>query len=170
MNWNQVVSEIGPRLYRYFSVSFPPQVAADLTQETLIRFVKKHAEGAYDPSQGTPLMYAYGIARWVRQETWKSAPPEEHFDPSRDLSHSSEPCYETHPSLSEATQARRLRSAIAELNDIQKQIVLLHIDEELTLEQIAIAVNLPLNTVKSHIHRAKEKLRKRLNLDGAEND
>ena len=155
MNWNQVISDIGPRLYRYFSASFSAEAASDLTQETLIRLVSRFEEGSYDPVQGTMLMYAYGIARLVRMEAWKKTLPEDSYADPKDYDFRIEASAKDVDSDSTV----RLRLALNELPEIQKQVVLLHIDEELKLGDIAQIVGLPLNTVKSHIHRAKENLK-----------
>lgn len=167
MNWNQVVSDIGPRLYRYFCGSFSPQTASDLTQETLIRLIKKNDDGHFDPSKGSLIMLAYGIARMVRLEAWKSAPPEEVFANPSDFDDRV-----SHPIDQNLLESNLLllRSSIAELSEPQRQIVLLHIDEDLTLQQISELMKIPLNTVKSHIHRAKETLRKKLNDKGVHHE
>ena len=67
-----------------FSASFTPQVASDLTQETLIRLVKKCEDGSYDSTQGSIVMFSYGIARLVRLEAWKNIPPEDSFSDPKD--------------------------------------------------------------------------------------
>lgn len=170
MNWSQVISDIGPRLYRYFCASFAPQQASDLTQETLIRLVTKYEHGAYDPAQGTLLMFAYGIARLVRLEAWKSLPTEDPSGDPRDFDHRSDPHAVDSPGLEAELQARRLRQAIETLGEPQKQIILLHIDQDLALQEIAAIVGIPLNTVKSHIHRAKDLLRKKLNPEGVSHE
>jgi RNA polymerase sigma-70 factor (ECF subfamily) len=166
MDWDQAVSDIGPRLYRYFGAAFASQVASDLTQETLIRLVQKFDEGAFDSSRGSLVMYAYGIARLVRLEAYKETPNEDLFgDPIEFETRSSTLTTETGAHEAEL-QSLRLREAIEKLNETQKQIVLLHIDQELTLQEIGTLVRLPLNTVKSHIHRAKEILRITLTSEG----
>ena len=163
MNWNQVVTEIGPRLYRYFSASFVPETASDLTQETLIRLVRKHGDGDFDPTQGSLLMFAYGIAKNIRYEKWKSARPEDHYADPKEYDHRVTEQQEVDQVEAHLAQ---LRNAISELNEIQSQVILLHIDQELTLQEIGGILGLPLNTVKSHAHRAKEILKKKLNPEG----
>ncbi len=169
MDWDQVVSEIGPKLYRYFGASFAYQEASDLTQETLIRLVRRVEEGAFDPKQGSVVMFAYGIARLVRPEAWKSPSVEDASGDLRDFDVPSDPLNSSNPEFEIEIQLCRLREAVSGLSEIQRQIVLLHIDQELTLQDIGTLVGLPLNTVKSHIHRAKEILRRKLNPKGVEN-
>jgi len=164
MDWNQVVSDLGPRLYRYFLVSFSRQQASDLTQETLIRLVKKVEAGHLDSAKGSLTQYAYGIARLVRLEAWKGEPLEQLADDPRDFDRQasrlvSDPASEDH-------RGEQLREAIHSLAEPQKQILLLLIDCELSLAEIAELLALPLNTIKSHIHRAKENLREKLKMPG----
>lgn len=156
VNWNQLVGEIGPGLYRYFAVSFRAERAAELVQETLLRLVSKFEDGEFDPAKGSPRMFAYGIARNVRLEAWKAVPPEDTYGDPSEYDHRVAP--EADPVEAEL---RRLRAAIGELDEIQRQVILLHIDQELTLAEIAAVVGVPVNTIKSHVHRAKAALRKK---------
>ncbi|HEX6179286.1 MAG TPA: sigma-70 family RNA polymerase sigma factor [Thermoanaerobaculia bacterium] len=57
---------------------------------------------------------------------------------------------------------RRLRALIAELPPKQRLIVTLRYQEDLDPSEICSIVGLPVNTVKSHLHRALLALRKNL--------
>lgn len=57
---------------------------------------------------------------------------------------------------------RKLRALIAELPDMQRAIVTLRYQEDLDPLEICRIVDLPVNTVKSHLHRAIVSLRKKL--------
>ena len=160
MNWNQVVEEIAPKLYRYFSASFRPETASELVQETLIRLVQKYEGGGFDAKKGSLTVFAYGIARNIRLETWKAIPPEDSYGDPKDYDF--RVTGSDHDMAVGERELSKLRTAIMSLNEIQRQIVLLHLDDELTLSQIAHILAIPLNTVKSHIHRAKELLREKL--------
>lgn len=158
IDWNSVVADIGPKLYQYFCASFPRPTAADLVQEVFIRLVNKYNKGSYDPKKGSLRMFAFGIAHFVRLETLKALPKENLFgDPTE---------YEWQMDANEKVDGNEemnrrfaLRKAITRLSGIQQQIILLLIDKELTLTDIGEITKIPLNTVKSHVHRAKDKLR-----------
>ena len=57
---------------------------------------------------------------------------------------------------------RRLRALIADLPPKQRAIVTLRYQEDLDPADICRVVNLPVNTVKSHLHRALRALRRQL--------
>jgi RNA polymerase sigma-70 factor (ECF subfamily) len=57
---------------------------------------------------------------------------------------------------------RRLRQLIEELPDTQKAVVTLRYQEDLDPAEICRIVGMPVNTVKSHLHRALQALRRKL--------
>lgn len=57
---------------------------------------------------------------------------------------------------------RRLKKLVQELPDLQRAVVTLRYQEDLDPSEICRIVGLPVNTVKSHLHRALQALRKRL--------
>jgi RNA polymerase sigma-70 factor (ECF subfamily) len=63
---------------------------------------------------------------------------------------------------SDALMDRKLKALIEQLPDIQRAVVTLRYQEDLDPADICRIVNLPVNTVKSHLHRALQALRKQL--------
>ncbi len=65
-------------------------------------------------------------------------------------------------------QARRreLARALADLRPRDREILLLHAWAELSDGEIAAALSLPVGTVKSRLHRTRERLRNRLGANG----
>jgi RNA polymerase sigma factor (sigma-70 family) len=157
-DWDQIVEDVGPRLYRYFSASFSAATASDAVQETLIRLVQKTRQGEYKPAQGPLFAYAFGIAHWVRMEFLKKSSltlvdDEMVFDQI--------PATGFVDSGNEGqNRLQHLRWAISQLKSAEQEIILLSIDSEMDLATIAVTLGVPLGTVKSHIHRAKENLKK----------
>lgn len=57
---------------------------------------------------------------------------------------------------------RKLRELIAHLPEMQRVVLTMRYQEDLDPSEICRIVDLPVNTVKSHLHRAIESLRKKL--------
>jgi len=153
--WHDIVNDLGPSLYRYFAASFANQIAADLVQETLIRLVHKQRGGAIHSDQGNIKAYAFGIARYVRLEALKDHPGFDLVDDEKTLH-----AHTTDEKADHSDPVAHLKWAIRQLKPIEQELILLMIDDEMSLEQMSMALSIPVGTVKSHIHRAKENLRK----------
>ncbi|RDZ27973.1 RNA polymerase sigma factor [Lysobacter silvisoli] len=65
--------------------------------------------------------------------------------------------------LSEFEQRRRLQRAIEELPEEQREVVILRLEQELSLEEIGEITGAGRETVKSRLRYAMDKLRSRLN-------
>lgn len=57
---------------------------------------------------------------------------------------------------------RRLKRLVQELPETQRAIVTLRYQEDLDPSEICRIINMPVNTVKSHLHRALQALRRKL--------
>ena len=65
--------------------------------------------------------------------------------------------------LSEFEERRRLQLALDELPEEQREVVLLRLEQELSLEEIGEMTGVGRETVKSRLRYAMDKLRQRLN-------
>ena len=65
--------------------------------------------------------------------------------------------------LSEFEQRRGIQLALDELPDEQREVILLRLEQELTLEEIGAITGVGRETVKSRLRYAMDKLRSRLN-------
>lgn len=63
-------------------------------------------------------------------------------------------------------QNRALAAALAELRPAEREVLLLHAWADLTDAEIAEAISLPMGTVKSRLHRARQRMRNRLAASG----
>jgi RNA polymerase sigma-70 factor (ECF subfamily) len=165
IDWTKFVKDDAPRIYRYFSARFSFEAADDLTQEVLIRLVGKVDKGHFNLYKGTLIQYAFGVAHFVAKENRK-----------RKLNLSKEVYQEMFQgeewesqgpiqdeSVIKSEDIKRLRLGISQLSEMEQDILTLLIDKDISLEEISQIVDLPLNTVKSHIHRSKIKLKTYLN-------
>ncbi|HUR81237.1 MAG TPA: sigma-70 family RNA polymerase sigma factor [Thermoanaerobaculia bacterium] len=57
---------------------------------------------------------------------------------------------------------RKLKRLVEELPDVQRAVVTLRYQEDLDPSEICRIVGMPVNTVKSHLHRALQSLRRKL--------
>lgn len=68
--------------------------------------------------------------------------------------------------LNAHAQTRALAAAFAELRPVEREVLLLHAWADLTDAEIAEALSMPIGTVKSRLHRARERIRNRLYASG----
>jgi RNA polymerase sigma-70 factor (ECF subfamily) len=161
LDWDSVVEDLGPRLYRYFCFRFSNELADDLTQETLVRLVRKVEEGKFDAQKGTLKMLGFGIAHYVALESQKL----ERHD-------SIEEWQEVLPSSLDLEQltidkdmVHKLREHLHALPDLEHQVLALLVDQGLTLNEISLILQIPEGTIKSHVFRAKKRLLKMFQME-----
>ena len=140
--------------------------AEDLTQETFVRMFR--ALDRYDPERpftawlftiATRLAIDHLRRRRVPTVSLTVAEPgstEEHTIDVED------PGPGPDTITSDAEEERRARDLIDTLPEHYRIVVLLRHQQDLSYEEIAEALNLPLGTVKARIHRARALLRERI--------
>ena len=69
---------------------------------------------------------------------------------------------ETNDKPADPLRDRRLKRLIEELPEMQRAVVTLRYQEDLDPSEICRIVGMPVNTVKSHLHRALQALRRKL--------
>jgi RNA polymerase sigma-70 factor (ECF subfamily) len=60
---------------------------------------------------------------------------------------------------------RDVRTSVSRLPDKYKRVITLYYFEELSYEEISKKLSLPINTIRTHLKRAKEQLKKELNYE-----
>jgi RNA polymerase sigma factor (sigma-70 family) len=134
----------------------------DLAQEVFLRLFR-----ALPQFRGDALVttYLYRIAVNVAQDEWKRR----RRDLQRMVSISQEdPGWENrlpHPdrNAEEQMAEREFQGVVEEqlqrLSGVERAVLVLYHQEERTYEQIALALSLPIGTVRTHLHRGRKKLR-----------
>ncbi len=152
-DWDRVVEDIGPRLYRYFKYKGANDLASDLTQETFIRLIGNSHK--FNFSQGPLVAFALGIAQNIWRENSRkpfiSDSIEDHDDLKIDT--------DLHEELARLDQTEKLKAIVRRLSQTQQDILYFYFDEEITTREIADILEMPEGTIKSHLHRAKETIR-----------
>ena len=148
----------GPLLYRFtLRLSRDTAVAEEITQEVFLALIRNTSR--YDPQRGASLStWLCAIARrqlWRHLErTQRFVPidsPDEPFDP---------PSPDDNPAeiLSRAEALAALREGLESLPLLLKEVIILCDLEELTYQQVALILDIPIGTVRSRLHRARARL------------
>jgi RNA polymerase sigma-70 factor (ECF subfamily) len=119
--------------------------ADDITQECFLAYVR--APGRFDASRGTPKTYLFAIARNLAHKHYRDEQPE---DPLEDS-----PAEVFSPDLAMAVE-----QAVSSLPVLQRESIVLFEYEGLTLEEIAQVTAADIGTIKSRLHRARERLKR----------
>jgi RNA polymerase sigma-70 factor (ECF subfamily) len=147
-------------LHRYLTRRVGADNAHDLVSETfLVALNQRHS---YDPHRGAVRSWLYGIAtnllrRHVRQELRFLQAT------ARSVGHTpeSEASHETRVAdrLDAATMAARLAGALTSLSEGDRDVLLLTSWAGLDSTEVAEALNIPVGTVRSRLHRVRKWLR-----------
>lgn len=155
-------AEFGP-LYRYLRRRVGADAAEDVVAATFATAYKNWER--YDPAR--PVRpWLYGIAANLVRHHWRTerrmlrAYERTGIDPVLGAED------EAVDRVDAQVRRRELAGALAELRPQDREILLLHAWAELGDGEIAAALSLPLGTVKSRLHRTRERLGNQLGASG----
>lgn len=133
------------------------QAADDLLAEVWLRAFA--ARSGYDTSHANAGPWLYGIARNVLREHWRAAGADEPtaLDEAR-----VDPWDGVDARLDSAEQARAVMSAIRDLPETEREVLLLVAWEQLTPAEAAKVLGVPQGTARSRLHRARGTLARML--------
>ena len=143
-------------LYRYFICGgCDPNSAEEMTAETIARLIESFVRFRGDDSQ--IRAFVYSTARNVRSREWKRrSRSDTSIDEAKNVASD---CEMPAEALLRHEQVDHLLSALKQLPKTVREIVSLRYIQELTMLEIATAMNMPEGTVKSHLHRGKQQLK-----------
>lgn len=148
----------------------------DLAQEAFLRLFRALPEFRGDATIGT---YLYRIVVNLAQDEWKrrrrerstfAATPAYEDEPDAESAwienqpgdpltqHSRTP--EQH--LADADTARIVEDELTRLPDVERTVLVLYHQEEVSYEGISVALSMPINTVRTHLHRGRKRLAERI--------
>ncbi|MGY1605069.1 RNA polymerase sigma factor [Geodermatophilus sp. SYSU D00815] len=141
----------------------PGPDAEDVTQQTFVSAWTGRA--GYRPDRGPLPAWLVGICRHKIADTWERLDRQRRTTEA--VAHEAAPA--AAPGAVDTAVADRvlLLGELEQIGQPQRGIIELAFFEDLTHAQIAARTGLPLGTVKSHIRRTLERLRTRLEVDGA---
>lgn len=162
--FEELLSQYQHRLYRYLvRVAQDPALADDLFQQTWLRVIEKIQQ--YDERRNFEA-WLFSVARNLTIDYFRRYRPESLDEPL-----SGENSAETResvlpskgPSVLEQLLARekseQLAAAIGTLPWNYREVLTLRFEEEMKLEEIAEAMDVPLSTAKTRLRRGLEQLR-----------
>jgi len=159
--FEQLYARHRTRLYRYLLRQLrQPALADDVFQDVWQRVIAARTEWKPDASFATWL---YRIAHNRMADHWRARPyrPQAPADADERMARIPDP-NTPERTLSEFEQRRTLQLGLDQLPPEQREVLMLRLEQELTLEQIAAITGVGRETVKSRLRYAMEKLRTRL--------
>jgi RNA polymerase sigma-70 factor (ECF subfamily) len=163
--FDELVPRLTPALYRIVRRMMPDRAEAEaVVQETWIRAWR--ARSRLDP--GRPVVpWLARIATNAARDQWRKKRPLDFADVGEEIDERPDDRLDLEELGERRELLERLAAAVASLRPEWRTIVALRYEGGLTYEEIATAVGAPLNTVRTHLHRAHRALRRRLEaLDG----
>jgi RNA polymerase sigma-70 factor (ECF subfamily) len=139
-----------PLLNFYYKLTGDRGLSEDLVQEVFFRILKyRHS---YRPETGFRA-WMYQIARNARVDHWRRQKPETSWKPEMS------PPVMPEDKAEEAQQHALLHSALLELSEEKREVLVLSRFQDLKYEEIAVLLGCEVNTVKVKVFRALRELR-----------
>jgi RNA polymerase sigma-70 factor (ECF subfamily) len=122
--------------------------AEDVAQDCFLELLRRPS--GFDEKRGSLRTYLFGMTRNLVHRRWRA-------DGRLNLREESLQSYS--PDFTAGGIAAMVREAVQSLPVLQREAVLLFEYEGFTLDEIANIANVDVGTVKSRLHRARERLR-----------
>jgi len=152
--FQKIFNEHKHAVYRYaWRMSGSAVVAEDITQDVFVSLLRQ--PNRFDQGRGSMRAFLLGIARNIALKRWRD---ETRWEELVDTEFSSR---ETSLDRIESREVGEIvGEAVRSLPLLQREVLILAEYEEMSIEEIAAAVESETGTVKSRLHRARENLRR----------
>jgi RNA polymerase sigma-70 factor (ECF subfamily) len=147
-------------VHRYLARRAPRAQADDLASMTFVVAFERRA--SFRPHSTSALPWLLGIATNLMHERHRAERRQQGALVLLSAERATDAHSAEHDAGGEELDTDRLARALATLDSAQLDVLLLHAWEELTYEQIAEALDVPIGTVRSRLARARAHLRSRL--------
>ena len=170
-NFEALVREHQGMVFRTLTrMTGPGAQVEDLAQEVFLRLYRALPHFRGDATVST---YLYRIVVNVAQDEWKRRRKErEHIAPEPAFDDEAESTWlENLPGddltdharnpeqlLSDAQLVTAVDAALLDLPEVERSVLVLYHQEECSYEGISVALGLPINTVRTHLHRGRKRL------------
>ncbi|MFD0748434.1 RNA polymerase sigma factor [Phytohabitans flavus] len=150
----------GLAVHRYLARRVGHSLADDLTSETFLLAFRLRAR--YDPSQPDARPWLFGIATNLLHRHRRTEVRQYQAFARTGVDPVAEPHAELVDRVAATAASRRLAAVLAKLPATERDVLLLVAREELSLAEVARALDIPAGTVRSRLHSARQRLRRAL--------
>jgi RNA polymerase sigma factor (sigma-70 family) len=142
-----------PSVYRFaLHMSGDRHIAEEVTQDTFMTLIRKPS--MFDETRGTLVSWLLGIARNMTRRALGASPDEEVLDETADLAAPSDVLND----LTRQETIDAVRQAVVSLPAAYREVVVLCDLQEMDYRDAAVALDCPVGTVRSRLHRARTML------------
>jgi RNA polymerase sigma-70 factor (ECF subfamily) len=135
--------------------------AEDITSETFFKALK--GISTYRPTAGSFSSWIYQIARNTMIDYLRTRRPTVSLEPEMDAS---DPATPVEDEVTNRTEVARVWKAVDQLNPTQRTVVVLRLQQDLSIADIAIRMERTEGAIRVLLHRALAKLQLHLNDPG----
>ncbi len=156
--FGKLVEAYQPRLRKFLLnlTAGDVMLTDDLAQETFVK--------AYVGIRSFKGISGFGT--WLYRIAYNEFYNEKRRRHEDSLPEGAEACIEPSTSCQDATEAQlTVMRAMQSLNEVERTAVTLFYIEDLPIKKIAVIMQMPEGSVKSSLHRAKEKMRKTIDFE-----
>jgi RNA polymerase sigma-70 factor (ECF subfamily) len=161
---DELVARYGEAVYKFCrSLTYTKEDADDLFQETFVKaFVQLSKTNSQDNPQG--FLFSIAIYLWKR---WKQKYARRNrIAPNIKLDDMVASDFDVWRKFAEQEEIRIVRELVAGLPEKHRIPIVLFYTAELSVSEIASALNIPVGTVKSRLHKARNLIEKGLVKNG----
>jgi RNA polymerase sigma-70 factor (ECF subfamily) len=151
--FGQLYERWSPSVYRFaWHMSGDPHIAEEVTQDTFMALIRR--PGMFDETRGALIAWLLGITRNLTRRALGASPDDEPLDDTPECAGPTDILFD----LTRRETIEAVRQAVASLPAVYREVVVLCEFEEMDYRDAAAALDCPVGTVRSRLHRARNML------------